>query len=154
MAGLKELEKYARNIRIDLVKMLASAGSGHPAGSLGIVDILTTLYFGGLLKQDPKKPNWEERDRFLLSAGHLCPALYATLAHAGYFPKEELSTLRNLGSRLQGHSHHAVLANAGCRSAEVSADGQVCGGPVIQDDLSDTRCRMNAQHTARFFGHI
>jgi len=98
------LKKIATQIRIDIVTMLASAGSGHPAGSLGIADILTTLYFM-LLHHNPKQPNWPGRDRFLLSAGHLCPALYATLAEAGYFPKKQITTLRSLGSTLQGHSH-------------------------------------------------
>jgi transketolase len=100
----QDLKKIARQIKINIIKMIAAAGSGHPAGSLGIVDILVALYFK-LLKHNPKNPEWENRDRFLLSAGHLCPALYATLAAAGYFPQEELMTLRALGSRLQGHSH-------------------------------------------------
>ncbi len=102
---LNKLKALAQEIRLNLIKMLAAAGSGHPAGSLGIVEILTALYFGNLLKYRPKNPQWPQRDRFLLSAGHLCPALYAILAKAGYFAQEELSTLRQLGSRLQGHTH-------------------------------------------------
>jgi len=104
MIDTKKLEEIARLIRIDIIKMIQTAGSGHPAGSLGITDILTGLYFG-ILKHSPQNSCLINRDRFLLSAGHLVPALYATLAQAGYFPKKELLTLRSLGSRLQGHSH-------------------------------------------------
>ena len=96
------LEQKANVIRQDLLKMLEEAGSGHSAGPLGMADIFTALYFH-VLKHDPKNPTWEDRDRLLLSNGHICPIRYATMAHAGYFPKEELKTLRKLGSRLQGH---------------------------------------------------
>lgn len=87
--------------------MIHQAGSGHPGGSLGIVDILVSLYFSQL-KHDPKKPTWSDRDYMLFSAGHLCPAWYATLAEAGYFPETELSTLRQLGSRLAGHPEYST----------------------------------------------
>jgi transketolase len=99
---IKKLKKIATEIRINILKMIAAAGSGHPAGSLGSVELLTSLYFG-LLKHNPKNPQWQGRDYFILSAGHICPVLYATLAQAGYFDKKELLTLRNLKSRLQGH---------------------------------------------------
>lgn len=89
-------------IRRDIILSLAEAGSGHLGGSLGLADIFTILYFH-VLKHDPENPGWEERDRLILSIGHVSPVLYATLAHAGYFPLEELKTLRKLGSRLQGH---------------------------------------------------
>src|SRR5690348_3936839 len=92
----KKLEEIANSIRQDIIKMLLEAGSGHSAGPLGMADIFTALYFN-LLNYDPKKPNWEKRDRLVLSNGHICPVLYATLAHAGFFPKEELKTLRKLG---------------------------------------------------------
>jgi len=88
--------------------MLHQAGSGHVAGALGMADILTVLYFV-ILNHDPKRPRWSDRDRFVLSSGHNCPALYATLAQAGYFPLEELKTLRQLGSRLQGHPSRTHL---------------------------------------------
>jgi len=88
--------------------MLMEAKSGHPAGSLGMADIFSALYFS-VLKHDPKKPAWEERDRLVLSNGHICPVLYASLAEAGYFPKEELLSLRKMGSRLQGHPHYGSL---------------------------------------------
>lgn len=100
---LKQLELKADEIRQDIIKMLIAAGSGHTAGPLGLADIMTAIYFNDLLKYDPKKPNWSERDRFILSNGHCCPVLYATLAHAGFFPKAELKNLRKFGSILQGH---------------------------------------------------
>lgn len=98
----KQLENLANQIRQDIIKMLHQAGSGHAAGALGMADILTVLYYV-ILNHDPKRPRWPDRDRFVLSSGHNCPALYATLAHAGYFPPEELKTMRQFGSRLQGH---------------------------------------------------
>ena len=101
--NLEELKSMAGDIRVDIVKMVAEAGSGHPGGSLSAADIMCALYFGGVLKHDAENPKAEDRDRFLLSKGHAAPALYAALAEAGYFPKEELATLRKLHSRLQGH---------------------------------------------------
>jgi transketolase len=96
------LRKQANEIRKDIIRMLAEAGSGHPGGSLSCVDILTALYFKAL-NHNPKNPKWEDRDRVVLSKGHGAPALYAALAHAGYFPTEQLMTLRKLDSSLQGH---------------------------------------------------
>ena len=100
---MTELERRANDMRADIVRMIAEAGSGHPGGSLSCADILAALYFGGVLEHDPENPEWEGRDRFILAKGHAAPALYAVLAQAGYFPREELATLRKLGSRLQGH---------------------------------------------------
>ena len=100
---MTELERRANEMRSDIVRMIAEAGSGHPGGSLSCADILAALYFGGVLDHDPERPDWEERDRFILAKGHAAPALYAVLAQAGYFPREELLTLRKLGTRLQGH---------------------------------------------------
>lgn len=102
MKDLKSLESVAKNIRRSIVSMICEAKSGHPGGSLSIVDILTALYYGEM-KIDPTKPKMEGRDRFVLSKGHAAPALYAVLAERGYFPKEELMTLRKFGSHLQGH---------------------------------------------------
>ncbi len=99
----KELKKICNSVRQDIISMLFEAGSGHPGGSLSIVEILVALYFGGILNHNPKNAEWEERDRFFLSKAHACPALYSVLARAGYFPEKELKTLRKLGSRLQGH---------------------------------------------------
>jgi len=99
---IKDLKRKAVDIRKDILRMLTEAGSGHTGGSLSIVEILISLYYYKL-RHDPKNPDWPERDRFILSKGHACPALYAVLAGCGYFPKEELMTLRKFGSRLQGH---------------------------------------------------
>lgn len=99
---IEELEKKANEIRKDIIKMLLEAGSGHSAGPLGMADIFTALYFE-IMNNDPKKPDWEERDRLFLSCGHIVPVRYVTMAHAGYFPKTKLATLRKLGSPLQGH---------------------------------------------------
>jgi transketolase len=108
LADMAELYLLSNNIRQNIVKMLHEAKSGHPAGAMGLADIFAALYFN-ILGHDPKNPSWEGRDRFILSNGHACPGLYAALAEAGYFPKEELLTLRKLGSRLQGHPHRESL---------------------------------------------
>ena len=100
---LPALRDMATRIRRHIVTMLAEAKSGHPGGSLSAVEIVTALYFGGYLKYDPKRPEWPDRDRFILSKGHGVPVQYAALAEAGYFPVEELMTLRKIDSRLQGH---------------------------------------------------
>ena len=105
---IEELKIKANNIRKSIIEMLCSAGSGHTAGALGMADIFTLLYFH-ILKHDPKNPLWPHRDRLVLSNGHICPVLYATMAEAGYFLKEELATLRKFGSRLQGHPHREFL---------------------------------------------
>jgi transketolase len=106
--SIPELQKKANDIREDIIKMLEHAGSGHSAGPLGLTDIFTALYFN-ILKYDPKKPDWDERDILLLSNGHCVPVQYATMANAGYFPKKELMTLRKFGSRLQGHPERTKL---------------------------------------------
>ncbi|MEW5934342.1 MAG: transketolase [Bacillota bacterium] len=100
--GEDELARVARRVRRHIVRMIAGAGSGHPGGSLSCADILVTLYFR-VLRVDPRRPGWPDRDRFVLSKGHACPALYAVLAERGFFPLDELWTLRRLGSSLQGH---------------------------------------------------
>lgn len=99
---IEKLKKIALQIRKDILEMITEAGSGHPGGSLSAADIMTTLYFHKL-RHNPKKPNWQDRDRFVLSKGHACPALYTCLARSGYFPASRLKTLRKLGSCLQGH---------------------------------------------------
>jgi transketolase len=99
---ISELKEISHNIRKDILISLAEAGSGHTGGSLGLADVFTCLYFS-VMNHDTQHTDWEERDRLILSIGHVAPVLYTTLAHAGYFPIEELKTLRKLGSRLQGH---------------------------------------------------
>jgi transketolase len=106
---IKKLEDNACQIRQDIVEMLLEAKSGHSAGPLGMADVFTVLYFTDAIKHDPKNQNLEERDRIILSNGHICPVQYAAMANAGYFPREELKTLRKFGSRLQGHPHREKL---------------------------------------------
>ncbi len=108
MADTAQLNEIARQIRIDVIRMLAEAGSGHPGGSLSAADIVTALLFD-VMQHDPKRPEWPGRDRFVLSKGHAIPVWYSALAHAGYFPREELATLRRTGSRLQGHPDRNTL---------------------------------------------
>jgi len=108
VTDLKQLKLLANQIRQDLIEALVSAGSGHTAGPLGMAEVFTALYFN-VLKHNPKYPFWEERDRVVLSNGHICPVIYSTMANAGYFPKKELKTLRHFGSRLQGHPHRTSL---------------------------------------------
>lgn len=104
-----KLKIIANNIRKSIIEMLSNAQSGHTAGSLGMTDIFTYLYFKALV-HNPKNPLWEHRDRLVLSNGHICPVLYATMAHAGYFDVKELLTLRKIGSRLQGHPHREFMS--------------------------------------------
>jgi transketolase len=136
--SLTELNKIANTIRQDIVKMLLEAGSGHSAGPLGMADVFTALYFGGVLKHDPKRPNWSERDLVVLSNGHICPVHYATLARAGYFPVSELKTLRKLGTRLQGHPHRASLPGIDSSSGPIAHTTSVAVGMAyaIKMDLT------------------
>lgn len=124
---LKQLEEKAAEVRYDTIEMVINAGSGHIAGPLGMADIFTALYFH-VLNHNPKKPNWPDRDRLVLSNGHICPVRYATMAHAGYFPIEELKTLRKLGTRLQGHPHRTSLPGMETTSGPLGLGlGQSCG---------------------------
>jgi len=106
--SIEQLELKANEIRQDIIKMLEHAGSGHPGGSLGQADIFTALFFN-IMKYDPSDPDWDERDILIQSNGHTCPVLYATMAHAGFFDRKELMTLRRFGSRLQGHPERTKL---------------------------------------------
>lgn len=105
---MEDLSAIAKKLRQDVIKMLTKAGSGHTGGSLGMADVMTALYFQ-VVRLDPKQPNWLDRDRIVLSNGHICPVLYAALALRGFFSVEELLSLRQLGSRLQGHPHYGDL---------------------------------------------
>jgi len=125
--SVAELEKIANDVRQDLIKMLEHAGSGHSAGPLGLADIFTALYFH-ILNHDPKNPDWDERDILILSNGHCVPIRYATMAHAGYFPKKELMTLRQFGSRLQGHPERLRLPGLETTSGPLGSGlSQACG---------------------------
>lgn len=122
-----ELEQTANTIRQDIIEMLLEAGSGHTAGPLGMADIFTLLYFS-VLQHDPKNPERKDRDRLVLSNGHICPVQYATMARAGYFPVEELKTLRKLHTRLQGHPHREYLPGVEASSGPLGSGlGQAVG---------------------------
>ena len=105
---IRFLEETASRLRQDVIRMVSHAGSGHIAGPLDMADVFAAFYFH-ILRHNPKKPNWPDRDRLVLSNGHICPVQYAALARAGYFPLEELKTLRQMGTRLQGHPHRKAL---------------------------------------------
>lgn len=125
--SVASLAETALNIRRLIITMLAHAKSGHSGGALGMADVFATLYFA-VAKHDPHKPDWNERDRILLSNGHICPVLYATLAEAGYFSKQELFTLRQLHSRLQGHPHLGSLPGVENSSGPLAQGlSQACG---------------------------
>jgi transketolase len=108
---LTELKLHANAVRQGIIESLVAAGSGHSAGSLDMADVFTALYFA-VMRNDPKRPDWEERDRLLLSCGHIAPVRYSAMAEAGYFPREELLTLRKFGTRLQGHPERTWLPGA------------------------------------------
>lgn len=142
-ADITRIEQAARRLRCDIVEMLAEAGSGHPGGSLSAADIVATLYFG-VMKHDPAQPKWPERDRFILSKGHAAPVLYAALAEAGYFPREQLKTLRKLGSMLQGHPDSNKTPGV-----EVST-GSLGNGLAIANGIA-LGLRMDDNTTSRVF---
>ena len=124
---IKKLEELANQARELLIGELTEAKSGHTAGPLGMADIFTALYFH-ILNHDPKNPDWEERDRLFLSNGHICPILYAVMAMSGYFPLEELQTLRKFGSRLQGHPERERLPGVETTSGPLGSGlGQAAG---------------------------
>lgn len=130
--SITELKVISNSIRQDIVKMLVEAGSGHSAGPLGLADIFTALYFD-VLKHDPEKPNWNQRDRLILSNGHCAPVLYTALAHSGYFEKKELMTLRKFGSRLQGHPERKKLPGLETTSGPLGCGlGQAVGMALAQ----------------------
>lgn len=133
---VQELQQNANQIRQSIIESLTEAGSGHTAGSLGMADIFTYLYFHEM-KHDPKNPDWESRDLFVLSNGHICPGLYATMAHAGYFPVDELKTLRKLGTRLQGHPHRGTLPGIETSSGPLGSGISQAIGMALATRLKD-----------------
>ena len=137
------LELTANHIRQDIIEMLTAAGSGHTAGPLGMADVFTLLYFA-VLKHDPKNPDWDERDRVILSNGHICPVLYATLARAGYFDIHELLTLRKFGSRLQGHPHRQVLPGLETSSGPLGSGVSQAVGMALAE-------RIDNPYSSKFF---
>jgi len=144
-----ELHEIAQSIRRDIIRELVEAKSGHSGGPLGSADIFATLYFAGVMRYDPQNPWWPERDRFILSAGHMCPVLYSTLANAGFFPKQELLTLRKFNSRLQGHPGRDM----GLPGIESSTGSLGQGlGIAVGMALADKRVDKNGRHVFALTG--
>lgn len=136
--SVQELQEKARKVREDIIEEVYSAKSGHPGGSLSIADILTVLYFREM-KINPENPNWEDRDRFVLSKGHCSPALYSCLANRGYFPIEDLKTFRNINSYLQGHPDKNKVPGVDMTTGSLGqglscANGMAIAGKMNQRD--------------------
>ena len=140
---ITELTYKASEIRQDIISMLLAAESGHSAGPLGIADVFTALYFR-VLQHDPKNPLWDGRDRVVLSCGHICPVLYATLAHAGYFERAELQTLRKFETRLQGHPHNLALPGVETTSGPLAQGLSQAVGMALALRLQHSRQRVYA----------
>ncbi|HAV20976.1 MAG: transketolase [Bacillota bacterium] len=140
---VRELQQIAQRLRLSIVKSVAAAGSGHPGGSLSIADILATLYFKEM-RIDPKNPAWPDRDRFVLSKGHAAPALYAVLAEAGFIDKEELMTLRQLGSRLQGHPSMRHVPGVEISTGSLGQGLSAANGMAIAAKLDNRPTRVYA----------
>ena len=138
---LTELAATCRQLRADILRMIAQAGSGHPGGSLSMVELLAGL-FCATLRHDPKRPDWPDRDLLLLSKGHGCPALYAVLAVQGYFPKEELMTLRRYPTRLQGHPERGSLPGIEIASGSLGQGLSMANGIAMADRLDGRRRRI------------
>lgn len=139
--NLQELKEKARRVRIDVIKMLTRAGSGHPGGSLSSADILVALFFHKM-RHDPENPEWPERDRFILSKGHCCPALYAVLSMAGYFERKHLWTLRKLGSILQGHPSSTMTPGVTISSGSLGQGLSVSNGIALAGKLDKKDYRV------------
>lgn len=139
MEEVGHLKYRANAIRQDIIKMISNAGSGHPAGALGMADVFSVLYFH-VLNHDPKNPSWEERDRLILSNGHICAARYSAMAHSGYFPIKELNTFRKIDSRLQGHPSYEDLPGV------ESSSGSLGQGLSIAVGMALTAKLDNANH--------
>jgi transketolase len=135
------LESIARECRVEILRMLAHAGSGHPGGSLSVIDILVTLFFGRL-RHDPKRPDWVDRDRVVLSKGHAVPALYTVLARSGYFPEKQLITLRKLGSPLQGHPDRTALAGIEAATGSLGQGLSISLGLALGLKLAGSAARV------------
>lgn len=137
ITDLKALRLKANDIRAHIIESLYEAGSGHSAGPLGMADIFTALYMN-VANIDPAQPEWPDRDRILLSNGHICPVLYATMAEAGYFPTDELKTLRKLGSRLQGHPHRSALPGLETTSGPLGSGTSQAAGVALAFKMNKT----------------
>ena len=139
--GDVRLEAIARACRVQIIRMLTHAGSGHPGGSLSVIDLLVAIMFGRL-RHDPRRPDWPERDRIVLSKGHAVPALYAVMAKAAYFPEERLITLRKLGSPLQGHPDRTALAGVEAATGSLGEGLSVAVGMALGLKLDRSPARV------------
>lgn len=135
------LKERARTIRRHVIEMTCAAGSGHPGGSLSAAEILCALYFR-VMRHDPQVPQWKQRDRFVLSKGHVAPALYAVLAESGYFPVDELKTLRELGSRLQGHPSFGKLPGIEMSTGSLGQGISIANGMALAAKLDSAEHRI------------
>lgn len=138
---ISDLEQKARIVRQDIIIMIGLAGSGHPGGSLSSADIMTVLYFY-YMRHKPEDPFWPERDRFILSKGHTAPVLYSAMAEAGYFPKEEIKTLRKYKSRLQGHPHKLFLPGVEISTGSLGQGLAVANGVALAGKLDHKNYRV------------
>ena len=159
---IERLNNKARDIRVSIIEMLVEAKSGHTAGPLDMADVFATLYFKAL-RHNPENPEWAYRDRVILSNGHICPVLYATMAHSGYFPMEELMTLRKLGSRLQGHPHREFLPGIETSSGPLGCGlGQAIGMAIVDRNTNPinyvfkerTRAQLESEKNKTSDGNI
>ena len=139
--SMVEMRAVAKRLRHHIITMTGKAGSGHPGGSLSAVEIVTTLYFK-MLRHNPQEPRWPDRDRFILSKGHAAPLLYATLAECGYFPKEELSTLRQLDSCLQGHTDCRLTPGVEMSAGSLGQGLSFAVGVALAGRLNSRRYRV------------
>ncbi|HEV8472890.1 MAG TPA: transketolase [Methylomirabilota bacterium] len=135
------LDAIARACRVQIIRMITHAGSGHPGGSLSVIDLLVAIMFGRL-RHDPKRPDWPDRDRVVLSKGHAVPALYCAMATAGYFPEEQLITLRKLGSPLQGHPDRTALPGIEAATGSLGEGLSVALGMALGLKLSRSPARV------------
>ena len=136
-----QLEAIARQCRVQIIRMITHAGSGHPGGSNSVIDLLVSLYFGRL-RFDPKRPDWADRDRVVLSKGHAVPALYAVMARAGYFPESQLTTLRKLGSPLQGHPDRTALPGIEAATGSLGQGLSIAEGEALGLKMSGSAARV------------
>ncbi len=141
MRTIQELQKICLEVRRDIIRMLGEAGSGHPGGSLSAVELVASLYFS-VMQHKPQKPDWEDRDRFILSKGHCCPLLYAVLARCGYFPLEKLLSLRKLGSPLQGHPHNLEVPGVEASTGSLGQGLSIANGIAMAGRLNKKSYRV------------
>jgi transketolase len=140
--NVEELVEKARELRLEILEMTTKAGSGHPSSSWSSVEIVTALYFGGILNYRPDDPWWDDRDRFIMSKGHAAPLLYAALAHAGYFSRDELGRLREIGSPVQGHPIQGLMPGVEATTGSLGQGLSLGLGHVLGGRLSEKNFRV------------